>query len=150
MAGKLTFTKPASLLRIQRILAMLERQPMNVLAIAAALPISKRWAHEYIKHMHATGQIHILRWDKEVAERKKRHAIEVWTFGPGKDAPRPAADGHGMRSKRAWQSLKADEDRHELWNAKRRVRRRIKAKRPDAAAAWINPAANGSDFREAA
>ena len=146
----MSFTKPASQLRIQRILAMLERQPMNALAIAAALPMSKRWAVEYIKHLHANGQIHIGSWEKQVAERKKRHAIEMWTLGPGEDAPRPPPDGHHERSQRAWENLKADEDRHERWNAKRRVRRRIKAMRPDVAAAWITPAANGGDFREAA
>lgn len=150
MSSKLTFTKPASARRIDKILAMLQQQPMNVWAIAAALPISKRWAHEYLKHLHTERRIHVLRWDKEVAERAKRHAIEVWTFGPGEDAPRPEADGRKLRAKRAWQRVKADEDRHELVNAKRRVRRRIKAKRPDAAAAWITPAANNADFARAA
>jgi hypothetical protein len=150
MGGKLTFTQTPARLRIERIKAMLEREPMNVLAIAAALPISKRWALEYIKHMHATKQIHILRWDKEVEERAKRHAIEIWTLGPGEDAPRPEPDGRAVRSKRAWESLKADEDRHELWNAKRRVRRRIKSKRLEPAAAWITSAANNNNFEAAA
>lgn len=148
--ARMTFTKPASALRLQRILAMLERQPMNVLAIAAALPISKRWALEYIQHLHDSKQIHIARWDKDIEERAKRHAIEVWAFGPGKDAVRPPPDGKEVRSRRAWQSLKSDEDRHELVLAKRRVRRRIRAKRPDVAAAWITPAANSNEFKEAA
>ena len=148
--ARMTFTKTASKLRLQRILDMLQVQPTNVLGVAAALPMSKRWVYEYLKHLHANKQIHILRWDKDIEERAKRHAIEVWAFGSGKDAVRPPPDGKAVRSKRAWKSLKADEDRHELANAKRRVRRRIKAKKPDIAASWITPAANSNTFEEAA
>lgn len=150
MGCKMTFSTTLSLMRIKRILDMLSAKPTNVLAIAAALPISKRWAHKYLKHMHANGQIHITRWDKEVAERAKRHAIEIWAAGPGEDAPRPEPDGHLDRSRRAWKRLRADQDRLERVNARRRVKRRIKAKRPDIAAAWITPAANSEDFRRAA
>lgn len=148
--AKLQFTRPAALARMQRIELLLSQQPMNAHQLAQALPLSKRWVLEYLQHLRGLQRVHITRWDKEIAERKKRHAIEVWTLGAGEDAPRPEADGLKVRRRRAWEAVKADEDRHELINAKRRVRRRIKAKRPDVAAAWITPAANSEDFRRAA
>lgn len=137
MPGQLTFTRGPSLVRIQKILDLVAEQPRNVLALSLALPMSKRWVIEYLKHLHSEEKIHVLRWDKEVQEREKRHAIEVWAFGPGQDAPRPPADTKQARSVRAWERIKADEDRHDLIKAKRRVRRRIKARRPDIAASWI-------------
>ena len=139
--AKLTFTKQASQLRIARIEALLAQSPMNAHQLAQALPLSKRWVLEYLEHLRSQERVHVLRWDKDIEERAKRHAIEVWTLGPGADAPRPAADGLRVRRRRAWESLKADEDRHELVNAKRRVRRRIAKGRPDVAASWIVPQA---------
>jgi len=147
--AKLTFTKAASQVRIARIEALLSQSPMNVHQLAQALPLSKRWVLEYLAHLHDLKRVHVLRWDKDIEERAKRHAIEVWAFGPGVDAPRPAADGLKVRRRRAWESLKADEDRHERVTAMRRVRRRIAKARPDIAAAWITPI-NGSQYREAA
>jgi hypothetical protein len=135
--ARLTFTKPASLAKLQRIRDMLAARPMNVHEIADALPISKRWAIDYVLHLHDCQEIHVLRWDKEIEARAKRHAVEVWTLGPGVDAPRPEPDGHRTRAKRAWESLKADPERHMVTLAKRRARRRLKNLRPDPAAAWL-------------
>ena len=135
--ARLTFTKPAALTKLQRIRDMLATRPMNVHEIAQALPISKRWALAYVAHLHENQQIHVLRWDKEIEARAKRHATEVWMLGPGIDAPRPAPDGHTTRAKRAWESLKADPERHMVTLAKRRVRRRLRKLRPDPAAAWL-------------
>ncbi len=117
---------------------MLEAEPTNAHALARALPMSKRWAHEYLKHLHSLKQIHIARWDKEIGEREKRHAIEVWAAGAGEDAPRPPADGSNARYKRAWNAVKADEERHDRLKATRRVRRRIKSGKPEIASAWIS------------
>ncbi len=138
--ARLTFTMPASLAKLQRIRDMLAVRPMNVHEIAQALPISKRWAIVYVAHLHDADEIHVLRWDKHIEAREKRHATEVWTLGPGEDAPRPAADGHEVRARRAWKSLKEDPERHMVTLAKRRTRRRLKNLRPDPAAAWLMPA----------
>lgn len=135
--ARLTFTKPAALAKLQRIRDMLAKQPMNVHEIAQALPISKRWALEYVAHLHDAKQVHVLRWDKHIEARAKRHATEVWTFGPGEDAPKPKADDRKVRHRRAWNALKTDPERHMVNLAKRRVRRRLKNLRPDQAAAWL-------------
>lgn len=135
--AKLTFTKPAALAKLQRIRDMLAERPMNVHEIAQALPISKRWALEYVAHLHDAQQIHVLRWDKHIEARAKRHATEVWTFGPGVDAPKPPADDRKVRMRRAWDSLKSDPERHMVTLAKRRTRRRMRHLRPDPAAAWM-------------
>ena len=135
--AKLTFTKPAALAKLQRMREMLAQRPMNVHQIAQSLPISKRWALEYLMHLQNCEEIHVLRWHKHVENREKRHAIEVWTLGPGKDAPKPAPDGKNVRYQRAWDSLKSDPERHMVTLAKRRTRRRLRNLSPDPAAAWM-------------
>lgn len=140
MSNRMTFTKPAALAKIERILTLLE-QPMTAHALSLAVPISKRWAHEYLRHLHAEGRIYIKAWARDIAERERMYPREVWVAGAGVDAPRPPALTLMERKKRAWDRIKADEDRHERILARRRVMKVLKRPRPDPAAAWIGAAA---------
>lgn len=135
--GTLNFSKKSSNLKLNRIQAILSIRPMNIHEISRALPLSKRWSLEYIRHLHNTKQIHILRWDKHIEDRTKRHAIEVWTIGDGEDAIRPKADGQKARSKRAWDLRKVDPEKYINDLNKRRLRQMLAKPKPDKAAAWV-------------
>lgn len=136
MNNKMTFTKHSALAKIDRILELL-KQPMSAHALAKALPLSKRWVHAYLKHLHANGRIHITTWVRDIAERKGMYPRELWLAGEGVDAPRPPALNLEERKKRAWARLKADEEKHARLVARRRVMDRIKKRRPEPAVAWI-------------
>lgn len=136
MSPQMTFTKPAALAKIDRILKLLAK-PMTAHALAQALPLSKRWVNEYLKHLHANGRVHISDWVREIKERERMYPREIWLAGKGVDAPRPPALNLDERKKRAWQRVKANEDKHDRLLARRRVMNRIKKRRVEPAAAWI-------------
>lgn len=148
MTHKMAFNKPASLAKINRILLLLQ-QPMTAHALALAVPMSKRWVHEYLRHLHDCKRIHIKDWARDIAERKGMYPRELWLAGEGVDAPRPPALTLEERTKRAWKRLKDDEEKHATVLAKRRVMRRIARLKPDPASAWIRPI-NDSSMQEAA
>lgn len=124
--NKMNFTKPAALTKITKIRHLLSLRAMNAHELAEALPLSKRWVIEYMKHLHSTEQAHILRWDKHISARKKRHAIDVWALGPGVDAPRPRPDTPTERRKREWKRIKDDVERHISINQRRATLRHLK------------------------
>lgn len=136
MNHKMTFTKPSALAKVARILELL-KQPMTAHALAKALPLSKRWVHAYLWHLHAEQRVHVTAWVREIDERERMYPREVWLVGEGVDAPRPPALNPDERKKRAWARLKADEEKHARLVAKRRVMNRIKKRRPEPAVAWI-------------
>ena len=136
MNAQMTFTKPAALAKIDRILKLLAK-PMTAHALAQALPLSKRWVGEYLKHLHANGRVHIIDWVREIKECERMYPREIWLAGEGVDAPRPPALNLDERKKRAWARLKQDDDRIDRHRARRRVLTRLKQRRPDMAASWI-------------
>jgi hypothetical protein len=136
----MTFTRPAALVKIDRILALLAT-PTTAHSLALALPLSKRWVHEYLQYLHANKRVHIADWAREIKQSGRMYPRELWLAGEGADAPRPPPMDLGERKKRAWQRLRADEDRYERRRARRRVMSRIKRRQPEPAAAWILGAA---------
>lgn len=140
MTNLMTFTKPAALGKINRILKLIE-SPMTAHALALAVPISKRWANEYLRHLHAEGRAHITTWVRDIEECERMYPRPVWLVGAGIDAPRLPALTLEERKKRAWQRIKENEDKHDRLKARRRLIKVLKRPRPDPAAAWIGAAA---------
>ena len=133
----MTFKSHEAKAKIDTILALLRAVPLNSHDLAELIPMSRRWTLAYIKHLHTRRRIYVLRWDKEIAQREKRHAVPVYAPGRKPDAPKPEPDGKHVRYQRAWHSLKSDPERHMVTLAKRRTRRRLRNLRPDPAAAWM-------------
>ena len=133
----MTFKSPESKAKIDTILALLRAVPLNSHDLAELIPMSRRWTLAYLNHLHTRRRIYIVRWEKEIAQRAKRHAVPVYAPGRKPDAPKPEADSKTARYKRAWDRLKTDPERHMVTLAKRRTRRRLKNLRPDPAAAWM-------------
>lgn len=133
----MTFKSPEAKAKIATILALLRTVPLNSHDLAEMIPMSRRWTLAYLKHLHTRRRVYILRWDKEIEQREKRHAVPVYAPGRKPDAERPAPDGKTVRYQRAWDRLKNDPDRHGDLLAKRRVRRRLRNPTPDPAAAWM-------------
>lgn len=133
----MTFKSPEAKAKIDTIFALLRAVPLIAHDLAELIPMSKRWTQAYLNHLHTRRRIYIVRWDKEIAQREKRHAVPVYAPGRKPDAPKPEADGKTMRYQRAWDSLKNDPERHMVTLAKRRTRRRLQNLRPDPAAAWF-------------
>lgn len=138
--------------KIERIIEILFAAPMNTLAIAEKIPMSKRYTLEYLKYMRTCRMIHVAAWDRDIAERKKRYPIEVWKLGAGDDAAKPAPDSIAVRSKRYRNNInrpdpkKMDEETYDAWcsrkealKARRRTQKTIQSKQPDIAAAWCFP-----------
>ena len=134
----MTFKSPTAKAKIVEIMAILHAVPLIAHDLAELIPMSKRWTQEYLNHLHARRRIYILRWDKEIAQREKRHAVPVYAPGRKPDAPKPEADAREVLYRRAWDALKSDPERHMVTLAKRRTRRRLRNLRPDPAAAWMS------------
>jgi len=137
--AEMKFTKTEAKRKIDLILSLLRVVPMHTHDLAELIPMSRRWTLTYVKHLHQNRRIYILRWEKHIAQRAKRHAVPVYAPGRRPDAPKPEADTDEVVYQRAWNRLKSDPDRHGDLLAKRRVRRRLRNLRPDPAAAWIFP-----------
>lgn len=133
----MTFKSPEAKAKIDTILGLLRAVPLNSHDLAELIPMSRRWTLAYLNHLHTRRRIYIVRWDKEIAQREKRHAVPVYAPGRKPDAVKPEPDGKTMRYERAWSAIKNDPERHMVTLAKRRTRRRLKSLRPDPAAAWF-------------
>lgn len=134
----MTFKSPESKAKIDTILALLRVVPLHSHDLAELIPMSRRWTLEYLKYLHTRRRIYIMRWDKEIVQREKRHAVPVYAPGRKPDAEKPEADDKLVRYSRAWDRLKNDPERHMVTLAKRRTRRRLKNLRADPAAAWMS------------
>lgn len=133
----MTFTKPASLRKIERILALLAERPMTTNELAPLVPISAAWARIYIQHLHETRRIYISTWVRHVEGSDRMYPRAVYRAGQFRDSPKPAPLTYEERLKRAWHVVKSDPERHQKTNARRRARN-LKP-RPNPLTLWITP-----------
>lgn len=132
--GRMSFTRDASHRKIARIKAMLAERPMSSVQIAAAVPISKRGAAEYLQLMHKAGEIYIERWIYDVLNARV-YPRPAYRLGNKPDAAKPAPSTPAERAKRYREAIRKDPERKDRALAKRRLR--SADVRPDVAAAWI-------------
>lgn len=133
----MTFTNQASRRKIERILALLADRPMTTKQLAPLVPISTSWARIYMKHLHDTRQIHIATWVRHAEDSDRMYPRPVYRAGDGPDAQKPAALTYDEQLKRAWALVKANPERHDWYNAKRRARN-LKPK-ANPLTRWITP-----------
>lgn len=133
----MTFTNQASKRKIERILALLADRPMTTKQLSPLVPISAAWARIYMKHLLQTRRIHIETWVRHAEDSDRMYPRPVYRAGDGPDAPRPAALTYDERLKRAWAVVKADPERHDKTNARRRARN-LKP-RANPLTSWITP-----------
>lgn len=134
----MTYTRPAAIAKIDRIMAMLKQRPRTVFDVAEALPMSKRHAQSYLNHLMAERRIHIKRWVRHIDQRDRMYPRPVYAAGEGVDAEPPAPLTPRERRARAWAVIKADPERHLDYLQRKRVARTdAKGPRADRAAAWM-------------
>lgn len=85
-----------------------------------------------MRSLHARQQVHVRGWRRREGGRLEA----LYAVGSGRDAPRPVALTNAQKAKR-WRDSLQDDARDKLL-ARKRLDRRLKAPRPDPAAAWIN------------
>lgn len=133
----MTFTNQASRRKIERILALLADRPMTTKQLAPLVPIGTAWARIYVKHLHQTRQIHIETWVRHAEDSDRMYPRPLYRAGDGPDATKPAALTYEEQLKRAWAKVKADPERHQKFNARRRARN-LKP-RANPLTSWITP-----------
>ena len=133
----MTFTNQASLRKIERIMALLSDRPMTIKDLAPLVPISAAWARIYVNHLHETRRVHISVWVRWADASDRMYPRPVYRAGDKADAPKPAPLTYEERMKRSWAVVKADPERHERVNARRRARS-LKP-RANPLTSWITP-----------
>lgn len=110
---------------------------MNKHDIAELVPMSIRTMITYLNYLHKQRRIYVARWEKEIIGRERRYPTELWAWGRGEDAEKPANDTKREIKKRAWQRTKADADRLDAVHKARAIRTMLANPKRVAAAAWI-------------
>lgn len=131
MTHQMTFSRPAALAKLARIRALLEARPMTVRELADAVPLSKRYAQEYLNHLMSQHQVYIKRWVRDVAYSDRMYPRPVYAMGDRANAPAPKPLTSDQRKKRAWERIKADPERYVTHLLKKRKYR------ADVAANWM-------------
>lgn len=135
--NKMAFNQPASLRKIERLLAMLAK-PMTIHEVAEALPITKRNALAYMNHLREQRLVHVAKWTRDIDQSARMYPRPMFMVGAMPDAPKPKPLTGEQRKRRAWERIKADPERHyEHTLRKRRERADRKGPRRDIAANWI-------------
>lgn len=117
MAGVFNFKSQRAKIRIDRILAILEREQLTVRELAARLHSSKSAINHYIKHLHAEPKRIFIAGYAPGSQR----GIALYTKGDQEDAP------YQKKSKgQYWQEVKADPERLAATHA---VQARVRAKK---------------------
>lgn len=118
----MTFTNPASVQRIERILSALSERPMTMADLCESSHISASWCRVYVQHLRKNGQIHISGWVRHAQQGDRMYPRPLYRAGDKPDAPKPAALTKIEKGKRAWSLIKQNPERHLEVNARRRGR----------------------------
>lgn len=104
-----------------------ERQILDALAIkpmtrieTAESGISRRTVDKYVTLLHAAGQIHIIRWQRQ--EHGHGAYLAVYAVGAGADAPQPKPKTNAQLSKEKRRRVKADPARRLDYLQRARIR----------------------------
>lgn len=104
--AKQTFKCPSSLIKIERIRALLSARPMTVKELAAALPSDPRTVYSYLGHLRA--DVHISGWARAMP---RNYPIPVYAWGAGKDAKKPPRVTTTECGRRRRRELKMDAEK---------------------------------------
>lgn len=97
---RMKFTSPRALLRIERILALLEKEPLTVHQIAERLYSTNSATNKYIVHLHAAPKrIYIAGWDTSGFR-----PVALFAKGAATDTPKPPPKSTAQ----IWQETKSD------------------------------------------
>jgi hypothetical protein len=104
-----------------------ERQILDALAAGpmtrietADTGISRRTVDKYVTLLHAAGQIHIIRWQRQ--ENGHGAHLAVYAVGAGVDAPQPKPKTNAQLSKEKRRRVKADPARRLDYLQRARIR----------------------------
>lgn len=151
MTNRMSFKKEAAFAKIERIISLLQENPVTAHELAILVPISKRHVQEYLNHLVLERRVFIIRWARDVKHSERMYPRPIYAVGNRRNAPKPRPLDLDERKVRAWARLKADAERHTLHLLKkRRYRSDKKGPRRDKAASWINTTPANGEFKEAA
>jgi hypothetical protein len=140
--SSLTFTREASMIRIARILALLEEKPRTTDELAAALPCNKRTATVYVQALRGYGpikrQVHTGAWRRE-PHTPQCPLSPVIHLGDLPDVPPPEKPTRAEVERRYRERVKRERpDRYMQMLAYARARS-IKPRRDPMVAAFFGP-----------
>ena len=137
----MTFTRPISLMRIERIQKVLTEQPSSIQEIADSIYMSRRAAGEYINYLREKKMVYVHSYRREQREHYNVHK-PLLAWGDKEDTPHPERNER-IRTAEYRTRIKADADRNDEYLAKRRAQRKAKLIQPkmDWTTAWMRKGA---------
>lgn len=145
---KMAFTMPASKIKIEKILALLNEKPMNLQQLCDAVHTVNRTMRTYLNYLHDTNQIYYSSYKYEKIGNREM-ANRYYKAGKNKDAKKPKAQSNKERMKKKRDRLNKNEDAKELHLARRRALRWAKKHQvtPNEANNWLRKGNDGQVLR---
>lgn len=132
--ANMSFTSDTAKLRMERIMQLLRREPMNKHQIATEMFLAPRWCGSYLTHMRKLGLIRICAWERHIGEPTPRYEL-----GSEPDVARPKPLTPAQIAKRYRKKVKSDPELAIKYLSKKKAYN-TKPRKMDIAAAWLfNP-----------
>lgn len=105
----MTFTTEAAKIKLAKIRTMLKERGMTAHEVAAAVPMSKRWAQDYLNHLKEDERVYIHDWTDEVEQCGRMYPRPIYrAVVPRKDAEKPAPLTKAQRQARKHKKMMGD------------------------------------------
>jgi len=111
---EVTFKNKASLIKLERVRALLKQSPMTLPQLAQAADCTHRSLYRYLEALDA--EIHIAEWGRI----GNNYPVPVFAYGPGDDAhrPQPKKKLSGKAKRKAIARQATDQERDMIAEAK--------------------------------
>lgn len=120
----MSFTTEAARSKLAKIRELLRQRGMTAHEVAAAVPMSKRWAQAYLNHLKDDERVYIYDWKREIEQCGRSYPRPIYkAVVPRKDAEKPAPMTKAQRQARKHQKMMADPIKYGQHISKERERR---------------------------
>lgn len=116
------FNRTASRIKLEKIYTQLGKSALNVYEIAKLISTNHKTADSYMRFMKMNKLVYIKHW-KFMAVGQRNFQVAYYTLGKKQDAPKPPPMSRSEIDRRRRERIKADKERLDKVNAKRRLKR---------------------------